>query len=63
FTDENALEFTLNFNADQSGKGTITGDDKTLLPADIVWDASGTGTITFKDGSTATFDNFQFRRS
>ncbi|MFM7188349.1 MAG: hypothetical protein ACKO14_11095 [Armatimonadota bacterium] len=62
FTDENALEFTLNFNADQSGKGTITGDDKTLLPADIVWDETGSGTITFKDGSTATFDNFQFRR-
>ena len=63
FTDENALEFTLNFNADQSGKGTITGDDKTLLPAEIVWDEAGTGTITFEDGSKETFDNFQFRRS
>lgn len=63
FTDENGLEFTLDFIADQSGTGTITGKDTTLLPATIVWDASGSGTITFKDGSTEAFEDFQFRRS
>jgi hypothetical protein len=63
FTDENDLEFTLNFNADQSGMGRITGKDTTVLPADIVWVANGSGKITFKDGSTETFENFQFRRS
>jgi hypothetical protein len=63
FTDENGLEFTLNFLADQSGTGTVTGKDTTLLPASIVWDANGSGTITFKDGSTETFENFQFRKS
>ena len=63
FTDENGLEFTLDFIADQSGTGTITGKDTTLLPATIVWDERGSGTITFKDGSTETFVDFQFRRS
>ena len=63
FTDENNLEFTLNFNADQSGTGTVTGDDTTVLPATIVWDETGSGTITFKDGSKETFEDFQFRRS
>jgi hypothetical protein len=53
----------LNYNADQSGTGTVTGDDTSVLPATIVWDANGSGTITFKDGSTETFENFQFRRS
>ncbi len=62
FTDENGLEFILNFNPGQSGSGTITGDDTTLLPATIVWDETGSGTITFKDGSKETFDSFQFRR-
>jgi hypothetical protein len=62
FTDENDLEFTLSFIADQSGTGTITGKDTTVLPADIVWDASGSGTITFKDGTVETFEDFQFRR-
>ena len=63
FTDENGLEFTLNYNADQSGTGTVTGKDTTVLPATIVWDANGSGTITFKDGSKETFEDFQFRRS
>lgn len=63
FTDENGLEFTLNYNADQSGKGTITGDDTSVLPATIIWDETGSGTITFKDGTVETFENFQFRRS
>ena len=63
FTDENSLEFTLNFNADQSGTGTITGDDTSVLPATIIWDETGSGTITFKDGTVETFENFQFRRS
>jgi hypothetical protein len=63
FTDENNLEFTLNFNADQSGTGTVTGDDTSVLPATIVWDETGSGTITFKDGSKETFEDFQFRRN
>jgi len=63
FTDENNLEFTLNYNADQSGTGTVTGDDTSVLPATIMWDVSGSGTITFKDGSTETFENFQFCKS
>jgi hypothetical protein len=62
FTDENGLEFTLNYNADQSGSGMVTGSDTTVLPATIVWDELGSGTITFRDGSKETFENFQFRR-
>jgi hypothetical protein len=63
FTDENNVEFTLNYNADQSGTGTVTGDDTTVLPATIVWDANGSGKITFKDGTVETFEDFQFRKS
>jgi hypothetical protein len=28
-----------------------------------VWDETGSGTITFKDGSKETFEDFQFRRN
>ncbi len=39
----------LNFRGDLSGFGTITGPDR-LLPAQIVWEADGTVTITWSNG-------------
>ena len=52
-------QFTLDFNADGSGSGTVTGSSD-LLPANVVWNSDGDGTVTYKDGSTRTFDNFRF---
>ncbi len=51
--------FTLNYQADNSGTGAVTGNSE-LLPADVVWDATGTGRITFKDGSVREFSGFSF---
>ncbi len=39
----------LNFRGDRTGFGTITGPDR-LLPAQIVWEADGTVTITWSNG-------------
>lgn len=52
-------KYTLDFNADGSGSGTVTGSSD-LLPASVVWNSDGDGTVTYKDGSTRTFDNFRF---
>jgi len=56
-----SFRYTLNYAADQSGTGTVTGNS-TLLPATIQWNAQGTGDITFADGTKVTFENFNFNQ-
>jgi len=51
--------YMLEFNADGSGTGTITGTSD-LFPANVVWDKTGTGKVTYKDGSVREFTNFRF---
>lgn len=53
--------YTLNFAADRSGTGTVTGDSS-LLPATITWDVEGTGTLTFADQSKLEFTGFDFNQ-
>lgn len=55
------FRYTLNFAADQSGTGSVTGNDA-LLPAQITWDAAGTGKIKFADQSEVAFANFEFNQ-
>ena len=51
--------YTLNYAADGSGSGTVTGTNP-LLPATISWNSSGDGQITFADASVVTFTEFNF---
>lgn len=55
------FRYTLNFAADQSGTGSVTGNDA-LLPAQITWDTAGSGKITFADQSEVPFTNFEFNQ-
>jgi hypothetical protein len=59
YPNDKDFTFALAYKSDSSGTGTVTGDNA-LLPATIVWDANGTGTVTFADGSTMNFINYQF---
>jgi len=58
-SDSNGYSSTLNFNADYSGTGTVSGPDPGL-PATVKWNSVGTGTVTFSDGVTLNFTNWQF---
>jgi len=49
-TDANKYQSILNFTAAGSGTGTIKGTDPGL-PAQVIWDVTGTGKVTFADGS------------
>lgn len=60
--DSTGSSATFTFFADQTGEGEITGPDPGL-PAKIVWNAEGTGSITWADGSVTTFENFDFFRN
>jgi len=51
----------LEYRADRSGTGTVTGDD-ILLPATITWDADGNGSITFADQVKVSFTGFDFNQ-
>jgi hypothetical protein len=57
-SDSNGYKSTLKFASDGSGTGTISGPDPGL-PATIVWNSVGTGTVTFVDGITLNFTNWQ----
>ena len=57
-SDSNGFKSTLKFAGDGSGTGTISGPDPGL-PATIVWNSVGTGTVTFVDGITLNFTNWQ----
>jgi hypothetical protein len=49
------VKFILDFKDDQSGTGRIEGP-ATGLPATLVWDIDGNGTLTWSDGSTTTIN-------
>lgn len=59
-TSENSLGYRTRFtwNSDGSGNGRLEGPDSGL-PATIIWDAMGDGTITYADG---TVDEFHWWR-
>ena len=59
YPNDRDFTYSLSYDADQSGSGTVTGNNS-LLPATIVWDTNGTGTVTFADGSTLNFVFFEF---
>jgi hypothetical protein len=52
------VKFTLDFKEDQSGTGRIEGP-ATGLPATLVWDIDGNGTITWSDGSTSAINIYE----
>jgi len=56
-----SFRYTLNYAADQSGTGTVTGNSP-LLPATVQWNTEGTGDITFADGTKVSFENFNFNQ-
>lgn len=51
-TSSDGYTMTQQGRADGSGTGSITGPDP-LLPATVVWNTEGVGTITWADGSTS----------
>jgi len=51
-TDANNYSCVFDFAADGSGSGTVKGSDPGL-PATARWDVTGTGQVTFADGSTS----------
>lgn len=53
------FNYSLAYAADGSGSGTVQGTSA-LLPATLNWNTEGTGTLTFADGSTLAFSNFEF---
>lgn len=61
YQNESQFTYTLRFEPDSSGAGEVTGDNA-ALPAQIVWDATGNGTITFADGVRLTFTGYQFNQ-
>jgi len=61
-SDTNGYSGTFNVAADYSGTGTINGPDPGL-PAKVVWNSGGTGTVTFSDGLTLNFTDWQFAQA
>jgi len=55
------FQYTLEFKADRSGSGTVTGNN-ILLPATITWDTEGNGSITFADLAKVDFTGFDFNQ-
>jgi hypothetical protein len=55
------LQYTLDFKADRSGTGTVTGNSA-QLPATISWDTDGNGSIVFADGDRVEFTGFDFNQ-
>lgn len=55
------FQYTLEFKADRSGTGTVTGNN-ILLPATITWDVQGNGSITFADLAKVNFTGFDFNQ-
>ena len=53
-SDSDGYKSVFDFNADGSGHGKIEGPDPGL-PANVKWDKTGTGTITWADGSETPF--------
>lgn len=59
YNSDTLFNFELSYTAEGTGAGTVTGSSE-LLPATITWDRVGSGSITFKDGSTQSFTDFRF---
>jgi len=57
-SDSNGYSSVFNFAADLSGNGKISGPDPGL-PAKLIWNSAGTGTVTFANGLTVPFTNWQ----
>jgi len=58
-SDSNGYSSKFNVASDFSGSGTISGPDPGL-PAKIVWNSVGTGTVTFANDLVINFTNWQF---
>ncbi|MGV3618174.1 MAG: hypothetical protein ACO1SV_22840 [Fimbriimonas sp.] len=52
------VKFTMNFAQDQSGTGRIQGNAQGL-PATLVWDMDGNGTVTWSDGTTQDINIYE----
>ncbi len=50
----------LHLNPDGSGGGTVMGPDSSTPLAVISWDADGAGTIVYSDGTTETFQLYEW---
>ena len=61
FNTGSSFVYTLNFLADNSGSGTVTGSSD-ILPAQVSWNTEGNGQITFADGSVVEFTGFDFEQ-
>jgi hypothetical protein len=59
YNNDKLFNIELSYTSEGTGTGTVTGSSE-LLPATVTWDRDGTGTITFKDGSTQSFTDFRF---
>lgn len=59
YNNDKLFNLELSYTAEGRGTGTVTGASE-LLPATLTWDTLGSGTITFKDGSTQSFTNYRF---
>lgn len=57
-TDSNRYRSVLSFSAAGSGAGNIQGADPGL-PATLAWDSTGSGKVTFADGSSVPFTCWQ----
>ncbi len=57
-SDNHGYTSTVNIAASGAGSGTLSGPDPGL-PAVIVWDSSGNGTVTFANLLTLSFTNWQ----
>lgn len=59
YNNNQLFSYTLNYNADQSGQGSVTGNSA-LLPATLSWNAQGDGVLTFADNTSLAFTGFDF---
>lgn len=59
YNNNQLFSYSLNYNADQSGQGTVSGNS-TLLPASLSWNTQGDGVLTFADGTSLSFTGFDF---
>jgi hypothetical protein len=59
YNNNQLFTYQLNYAADQSGQGTVSGNSP-LLPASLTWNTQGDGVLTFADGTSLNFTGFDF---
>lgn len=59
YNNNQLFTYQLNYAADQSGQGTVSGNSP-LLPASLTWNIQGDGVLTFADGTSLNFTGFDF---